>query len=91
MQSSGRVFVFSTKNEVPNKPLSPNDLVTDNQFATLMLKTAGIPAVNTPEFDWHTCIDKGIITVEDARTMDFFTRGDMAKIIYEARVKGILQ
>lgn len=34
---------------------------------------------------------KGIITAEDAKTMDLFTRGDMAKIIYEARGKGLLK
>ena len=30
-------------------------------------------------------IEKSVITEENSKTMDFFTRGDMAKIIYEAR------
>ena len=34
-------------------------------------------------------IDEGIISVEDTATMDFFTRGDMAKIIYESIAKGL--
>lgn len=68
---------------------APNELVTDNQFATFVLRAA-----ETGEFDWRQAIDmlieRGIITTEQAETMDFFTRGDMAKIIYEARAKGLM-
>ena len=34
-------------------------------------------------------IDEEIITPENAETMDLFTRGDMAKIIYEARERNL--
>jgi len=68
---------------------APNELVTDNQFATLVLRSA-----NEPEFDWQIgiqiLIERGIITKEEAETMDLFTRGDMAKIIYEAMEKGLI-
>jgi hypothetical protein len=76
-------------NGVGDGKFAPNDLVTDNQFATLVLR-----AVDNSDFDWQTgiqlLIEKGVITQENAATMDLFTRGDMAKIIYEAREKGLL-
>jgi hypothetical protein len=76
-------------NGVGDNKFAPDDLVTDNQFATLLLR-----AVDEPEFDWQTAIqiliERGIITAEQAETMDLFTRGDMAKIIYEAKQKGLI-
>lgn len=76
-------------NGIGDGNFAPNALVTDNQFATMLLRS-----VNTPEFDWQTgiqlLIEKGIITEEESKTMDLFTRGDMAKIIYEARAKDLL-
>ena len=50
-------------------------------------------AGNHADFNWEEAldilIDEGVISAEDASTMDFFTRGDMAKIIYEAIEKGL--
>jgi hypothetical protein len=74
---------------VGGNKFAPDDLVTDNQFATLVLRSSG-----EQQFDWETAIqtliDREIITQEQADTMDLFTRGDMAKIIYEARQKGLI-
>ena len=68
---------------------APDEIVTDTQFSAMVLRAA-----DTGEFDWeqsvNMLIERGIITAEDAETMDLFTRGDMAKIIYEAREKGLL-
>jgi len=68
---------------------APNTLITADQFATLVLRASG----NFGNFDWqdgiNILIDNGIITAEDAETMDLFTRGDMAKIIYEAIAHGL--
>ena len=62
---------------------APDDIVTGPQFATMILR-AGKHA----DFNWEEALDilisEGVISTEDASTMDFFTRGDMAKIIYEA-------
>ena len=70
-----------------NGVFAPDDKVTATQFATMILR-----AGNYEEFDWtkalEILINDGIITAENATTMDLFTRGDMAKIIYEAREKG---
>lgn len=67
---------------------APDDIVTGTQFATMVLR-----AGNHAEFNWeeslNILINEGIISTEDASTMDFFTRGDMAKIIYEAIEKGM--
>lgn len=67
---------------------APDDIVTGPQFATMILR-----AGNHADFNWEEAldilIDEGIISEEDAATMDFFTRGDMAKIIYEAIEKGL--
>jgi len=75
-------------NGVGNNSFAPDDKVTATQFATMVLRAA-----NTIDFDWTTALDmiieQGIITEENAKTMDLFTRGDMAKIIYEARAKGL--
>ena len=62
---------------------APNDTITASQFATLILRNMG----ENP--DWQTAIntfvERGLITSEQADKMDLFTRGDMAKIIYEAK------
>ena len=67
---------------------APDEPVTAVQFATMVLR-----AGNEAEFNWEEAIniliEKGIITEENSKTMDFFTRGDMAKIIYEARNNGL--
>ena len=61
----------------------PDDIVTGPQFATMVLR-----AGNHTDFNWEDALDilinEGVISAEDASTMDFFTRGDMAKIIYES-------
>ena len=68
---------------------APEEPVTATQFATMLLR-----AGNHAEFNWEEALDiminEGIITSENAATMDFFTRGDMAKMIYEAIEKGLL-
>ncbi len=73
---------------VGDNMFAPDELITSNQFATLILRNTG----ENP--DWQTAIndliDRGIITSEQADKMDLFTRGDMAKIIYEAKQKGLL-
>ena len=67
---------------------APEEKVTAPQFSTMVLR-----ASDQQDFDWEQAlnllVDGGIITEENARTMDFFTRGDMTKIIYEARQKGL--
>lgn len=67
---------------------APDDIVTGPQFATMVLR-----AGNHADFNWEEALDilinEGIISTEDASTMDLFTRGDMAKIIYEAIENGI--
>lgn len=64
---------------------APNETITSSQFASLILRNMG----ENP--DWQTAIDifveRGLITSEQAEKMDLFTRGDMAKIIYEAKQK----
>ena len=65
---------------------APDDKVTAPQFATMLLR-----AGNYAEFNWEEAvnilIEENVITAENAATMDFFTRGDMAKMIYEAMAK----
>ena len=77
-------------NGIGNNQFAPDNLVTAAQFSTMVLRAA-----DTGEFDWQQAtnllIDQGVITAEEVETMDLFTRGDMAKIIYEAREKGLLQ
>jgi len=62
---------------------APDEKVTAGQFATMVLR-----ASKSSDFNWEEALkiltEKGIISESDAETMDFFTRGDMAKIIYEA-------
>ena len=66
---------------------APNDTITASQFATLILRNMG----ENP--DWQTAIntfvERGLITSEQAEKMDLFTRGDMAKIIFEAKQKNM--
>ncbi len=66
---------------------APNDTITASQFATLILRNMG----ENP--DWQTAIntfvERGLITSEQAEKMDLFTRGDMAKIIYEAKQRSM--
>lgn len=73
---------------VGDNMFAPDELITSNQFATLILRNTG----ENP--DWQTAInefiDRRIITSDQADKMDLFTRGDMAKIIYEAKQKGLL-
>ncbi len=74
---------------VENGNFAPNDIITSSQFATLLLRSQGETNV-----DWQTAVnilvERGIITQEQAAKMDLFTRGDMAKIIYECRERGML-
>ncbi len=69
---------------------APDGRVTKEQFATMVLR-----AGNYGEFNWEDAFDilisEGIISAEESQTMDFFTRGDMAKIIYEAKNKGMIE
>ena len=66
---------------------APDEMITASQFATLILRNMG----ENP--DWQTAIntfvERGLITSEQAEKMDLFTRGDMAKIIYEARQRSM--
>lgn len=72
---------------VGDSMFAPNDTITASQFATLILRNMG----ENP--DWQTAIDtfveRGLITSEQAEKMDLFTRGDMAKIIYEAKQRSM--
>ena len=66
---------------------APDEMITASQFATLILRNMG----ENP--DWQTAIntfvERGLITPEQAEKMDLFTRGDMAKIIYEAKQRSM--
>ena len=72
---------------VGDDKFAPNDAITASQFATLILRNMG----ESP--DWQTAIntfvERGLITSEQAEKMDLFTRGDMAKIIFEAKQKNM--
>lgn len=74
---------------VGDNKFAPDQLITANEFATLMLRSS-----NAGEFDWQQAVDllieRGLLTQEQADKMDLFTRGDMAKIIYEARENGLI-
>ncbi len=66
---------------------APDETITASQFATLILRNMG------EDPDWQTAIDtfaeRGLITAEQAEKMDLFARGDMAKIIFEAKQKNM--
>ena len=72
---------------VGNGMFAPDEMITASQFATLILRNMG----ESP--DWQTAIntfvERGLITSEQAEKMDLFTRGDMAKIIYEAKQRSM--
>ena len=72
---------------VGDDKFAPNDAITASQFATLILRNMG----ESP--DWQTAIntfvERGLITSEQAEKMDLFTRGDMAKIIFEVKQKNM--
>lgn len=70
-------------NGVSDTKFAPNDNITADQFATFVLRASGETNIDYTKAT-HTLIDRGIITAEQTATMDLFTRGDMAKIIYEA-------
>ena len=69
---------------------APDDMVTGTQFATMVLR-----ASKHADFNWEEALDimvnENVLSKEDTSTMDFFTRGDMAKIIYEAIEKGMFK
>ena len=76
-------------NGVGDGRFAPDAPVTDTQFAAMLLRSS-----EEAEFNWEQAMDmlieRGIITAEQAAAMDLFTRGDMAKIIYEAREAGLV-
>ena len=73
---------------VSETEFAPEKRISSNEFGTLLLRSAG------EDIDWtqatQILIDRGILTEEQAETMDLFTRGDMAKILYEAQQQGLL-
>ena len=86
--------------KIPDVDFEKNNLVISSykidsiryradQFVTFTLRAMG-----ENDFDYtegtRILIDKGIITQENAGTMECFTSGDMTKIIYEAQEKGLL-
>lgn len=76
-------------NGVGDGLFAPEERISADQFAALLLRS-----VQGQDFDWTQAVEllisRGVITQEDADTMDLFTRADMAKIIYEAREKGLI-
>ena len=66
---------------------APDETITASQFATLILRNMG------EDPDWETAVntfvERGLITDGQAEKMDWFTRGDMAKIIFEAKQKNM--
>ncbi len=74
---------------VDNGNFAPNQTITSSQFVTLLLRSQG-----ETEIDWQTAInllvEREIITQAQADKMDLFTRGDMAKIIYEFRNRSLI-
>lgn len=73
---------------VGDNNFAPNELITSSQFASLLLRSQNVPN------DWQTAInvlvEQGMVKQEQADKMDLFTRGDMAKIIYECKEKGMI-
>lgn len=68
---------------------APEKTVTSAEFATMVLRASG-----TNDFEWkealNMLINQGILTEDNVKNMDMFTRGDMAKIIFEAKNKGLI-
>ena len=81
-------YKLGIMNGIGDNLFAPEENVTAAQFSTMVLRASG-----SHDFDWETAlnllIENGIISQEDSSTMDFFTRCDMAKIIYEAKAKGL--
>jgi len=73
---------------VGDNQFAPDDIITSSQFVTLLMRS------QNQDVDWQSAInifvEKGLITEEQAEKMDLFTRGDMAKIVYEAKQAGII-
>lgn len=74
---------------VSDTEFDPDAMVTADQFAAFTLRAMG-----ENDFDYtqgiEIMVDKGIVTEEQSASMNLFTRGDMAKIVYEVRAKGRL-
>ena len=75
-------------NGVGDDCFASDETTAASRFETLILRNIG----ESP--DWQTAIntfvERDLISSEQAKTMDLFTRGDMAKMIYEAKQKQIL-
>ena len=86
--AAAQAYTLGLIKGVGDNLFAPDKTVTAAEFSTMALRAA-----NTGEFDWTQAVDimieKGILTQEQADKMDLFTRGDMAKIIYEARQNGL--
>ncbi len=84
-----KAYSLGIVNGVGDDKFAPEKTVTAEEFCTMLLRSAG-----ESEFDWkqaiNMLIERNIITEEESKTMDFFTRGDMAKILYEAKQNGLL-
>lgn len=82
-------YAHGLSNGVGDGKFAPDERISAPQFATMVLRNS-----QAGDFDWtqgiNILVENGIITQENADTMDLFTRADMAKIIYEARAKGLL-
>ncbi|MBO5452844.1 MAG: hypothetical protein J6A69_02635 [Clostridia bacterium] len=68
-----------------------NAIILENNFTEEQI--ADMDAQFVEEFNWEEALDilinEGILSEEDTTAMDLFTRGDMAKIIYESMENGI--
>lgn len=86
--AAAQAYTLGLIKGVGDNLFAPDKTVTAAEFSTMALRAA-----NTGEFDWTQAVDimieKGVLTQEQADKMDLFTRGDMAKIIYEARQNGL--
>ena len=84
-----KAYSLGIVNGVGDDKFAPEKTVTAEEFCTMLLRSAG-----ESEFDWkqalNMLIERNIITEEESKTMDFFTRGDMAKILYDAKQNGLL-
>ena len=84
-----KAYSLGIVNGVGDDKFAPEKTVTAEEFCTMLLRSA-----RESEFDWkqalNMLIERNIITEEESKTMDFFTRGDMAKILYEAKQNGLL-